>query len=79
MERSREKRVAELRAWAAELGLELPRPAQEIAALEERGHAVDLESGDILWREADARYGLSVAGEAALHLQEARRGPQKGL
>ncbi len=71
MEKSREERVQELEAWAALQGLKLPRPAQEIVALEEQGHAVDLESGDILWNEAEARYGLTVVGEATLHLHGA--------
>ena len=69
MEKSREERVQELVEWATRLGLKLPRPAQEIVALEEQGHAVDLESGDILWNEGEARYGLTVVGEATLHLQ----------
>mgnify|MGYP001255408346 FL=1 len=59
-------RILELLDWAAATGLPLPRPAEEILALEDAGHVVDLATGDILWEEADKpqRMELTVIGEA---------------
>jgi|GEM_PF-6707242 len=59
-------RILELLDWAAATGLPLPRPAEEILALEDAGHVVDLATGDILWDAADEpqRITVTVIGEA---------------
>jgi len=59
-------RILELLDWQAATGLPLPRPAEEILALEDAGHVVNLATGDILWNEADKpqRIELTVIGEA---------------
>jgi hypothetical protein len=63
-------RIVELLTWSAREGMVLPRPAEEIVALEEAGHVVDLESGDILWDAAEWRYESTVVGEATYHLRQ---------
>ncbi len=60
----REQRIAELEALAAEEGFTLPWPAAAIAALEERGHVVDLNTGLVIQDGAEQRVELMVVGEA---------------
>lgn len=59
-------RILELLEWEAANGSPLPRPAEEILALEDAGHVVNLATGDILWNHADApqRIEVTVVGEA---------------
>lgn len=45
--------VQELEELAEELGIELPYPAEEIAAMEELGLVVDLETGEITGIDPD--------------------------
>ena len=45
--------VDELKALAQEEGIDLPMPAEEIAALEAEGHVVDLETGEVIVDGAD--------------------------
>lgn len=45
--------VDELNQLAQEEGIELPMPAEEIAALEDAGHIVDLETGEVIVDGAD--------------------------
>lgn len=61
---SNDPRILELLDFAAMHGFVLPRPAEEILALEDAGHGVDLASGDILWNLARERVTLTVIGEA---------------
>lgn len=46
-------RIADLRQWAAETGQPLPYSPQFIICVENLGHVVDLETGDItMWVNA---------------------------
>ena len=42
-----DNRIQELEEWSAETGLPLPMSAEEICVLEDMGHIVDLETGDV--------------------------------
>lgn len=42
-----ERAAAELHNWETETGRPLPRPAEQIAALEAHGYIVDLETGQV--------------------------------
>lgn len=59
-----DRRVIELIEWAYREGVNLPRPAAEIVALEEAGHMVDLVSGEVIRNGANDRIALTVVGEA---------------
>ena len=45
--------VDELNQLAMEEGIELPMSAEDIATLEEEGHVVDLETGEVIVDGAD--------------------------
>jgi hypothetical protein len=47
---------------------------EEIVALEDAGHVVDLASGDILWGGAGDTFSPTVIGEAALIVAAVERG-----
>lgn len=51
-------------------GIALPMSIEEILALEDDGHVVDLETGHIITGGAELRVSLTVAGEAELLVQE---------
>ncbi len=57
-------RIAELLTWKAQTGKPLPRPVDQILALEHAGHVVDLASGDILWAGAGDTFTATVIGDA---------------
>ena len=60
-------RVQELLDWMAMTGLELPYTIEEILALEDQGHVVDLITGEIHYDAADTeRFSLTILGEAEL-------------
>lgn len=56
-------RITELLTWKAETGKPLPRPVEEIVALEDAGHLVDLASGNILWDGAGDTFSPTVIGD----------------
>ena len=45
---NRVDRVLELEVWAAQEGISLPIPAEEIVRLEDMGFVIDLHTGQIL-------------------------------
>ena len=45
---NRVDRVLELEVWAAQEGISLPIPAEEIVRLEDMGFVIDLRTGQIL-------------------------------
>lgn len=61
---TKEQRIADLEAFAAEEGLSLPLPAATIANLEATGAVVDLVTGAVIPGAADVRYRLTTLGEA---------------
>lgn len=69
-----DKRMQELLDWEAETGRGLPCTPQEIIRLEDRGHVVDLVTGEISYYAADTeRFSLTVIGEAlqvVLHAED---------
>lgn len=67
-------RIAELLTWKAETGKPLPRPVDQIVALEEAGHLVDLASGDILWAGAGDTFTATVIGDAVAVVMGTERG-----
>ena len=66
-----DNRISELEAWCSMTGRRLPMPIQDILALEDEGHVVDLVTGEIIIAGADATFELSVAGEAVVLVWEA--------
>lgn len=62
-----ERAASELLALAAELGVNLPMPIEEIVRLEEQGATVDLLTGEVTPSGADERVTVT---EAALALIE---------
>lgn len=63
---TKEQRIAEIEAFAAEEGIRLPWPADVIAAMEERGDVVDLVTGMVTKNGAEQRVSLTVVGEATV-------------
>lgn len=65
---AKDPRRLELLDWSAMTRRPLPRPASEIVALEDAGHVVDLQTGDIFWHEAEKpqQVTLTTIGEATL-------------
>lgn len=61
---SKERRIAELEAFAAEEGMALPWPATVIAEMEAKGDLVDLATGLVVPNGAERRVSLTVVGEA---------------
>lgn len=59
-----EQRIYELEQLAAEEGFTLPWPAAAIAAVEVKGHVVDLHTGMVVQNGAEQRVSLTVVGEA---------------
>lgn len=69
-------RIIDLLNFAAEEGLTLPLPAAQIAALEERGHVVDLATGEIRTHAADGEhYGATMKGHVLYGLMERDAAP----
>ncbi len=66
-----DNRIQELEEWAAENGRDLPMSAQEIVELENDGHLVDLETGEIIIDGASDTFILSAAGEAVVTVWDA--------
>lgn len=67
---TQDPRRQELLDWITRTGASLPRPADEILALEDAGHGVDLRTGDILWNLATDQVALTVVGEAVAHIEQ---------
>lgn len=63
---TREQRIAELEAFAAEEGIKLPWPAAVIAAREEQGDVVDLITGLVEQNGAEQRVEATIIGEATV-------------
>lgn len=63
---TKEQRIADLEAFAAEEGITLPWPADVIAAMEERGDVVDLVTGMVEQNGAETRVEATVIGEATV-------------
>lgn len=61
---SKEQRIADLEAFAAEEGIPLPLPAATIAAMEATGAVVDLVTGAVIVNGAEQRVSLTTLGEA---------------
>jgi hypothetical protein len=61
-------RILELLELATEQGCVLPMSPEEIIALEDDGHVVDLVNGEIIIDGANDRFELSPAGEALVHV-----------
>lgn len=61
---TKEQRIAELEAWAAEEGIRLPMSAAMIIGMEDTGATVDLMTGAITPGGAEQRVSLTVLGEA---------------
>lgn len=59
-----EAAVLALTEFAAETGQRLPESPQDIALLEQGGHIVDLETGEVIWHGANARHAATLAGQA---------------
>lgn len=59
-----DNRIIELIEHAAREGIDLPMPAESIAALEDAGHVVDLVSGEIITDGADIEVTPTIIGEA---------------
>lgn len=55
-----EQRIADLLELAAQEGLVLPLPPEEIANHEVAGHIVDLVTGELITNGAEQRIALSV-------------------
>lgn len=56
-----EQRITDLLELAAQEGLVLPLPAEEIARQELAGHIVDLVTGEVITNGAEQRIALSLA------------------
>ncbi len=61
-------RILELLELAAEQSFVLPMEPEDIIALEDNGHVVDLVNGEIIIDGASNRFELSLAGEALIHV-----------
>ena len=59
-----DKRAIEIHQLCAAEGLSLPRPIEEIIAIEEAGGAVDLCTGQVLPGAADWTVERTVVGDA---------------
>lgn len=71
---SKEQHIADLEAFAAEEGLQLPLPAATIAAMEATGAVVDLATGAVIVNGAEQRVSLTTLGEANAVVWRKERG-----
>lgn len=71
-----DRRAGEMLAWSAETGLPLPWSVAEIVAIEDAGHVVDMESGDILLDGVTVGFVGTVIGEATVVALKAEAGEE---